>query len=223
MSAMPSIRLNNELRDTFITKVIQEICPQTSLGNPLENLDLGQKLLDEVYKEEHKILLAKLPSLFQNTMLEKTNRLSGFYFKTNSTEYLRKHIQSFTWHISEQRIPNAFADYTYYYSNEDKDNSLILPYNHWASEMLRAYDKDLTTKAEQRSILKNKLEQLLNSVNSSRQLFNAWPDAIKYKHHLPIPEHKISRAQRVQNKPAVSAEDINLTVKLATSNYKQNI
>ena len=99
----------------------------------------------------------------------------------------------------------------------------MLPYDHWATTKLIAYEKERGIWNEQRTMLEHKLDSLLISVNSSRQLFNAWPDAIKYKHHLPIPEQPIARAQKAKRKAAVSAEDLDLTVKLATAKYKQNI
>ena len=61
MCAMPSIRLNNELRDTFKRKVIEEILPRNKMNNPQNDTTLGQKLLDECYTQAHKDLVKQLP------------------------------------------------------------------------------------------------------------------------------------------------------------------
>lgn len=201
-----SIRLNSHLKQQFINRVMKENFPGDSEPClPSEDTSTGDALYQEVMDEFNEA--KNVPTwLLPNKSISKITILF-----TNGTKKEKR-----TFDLSGSK---PWFEETGYWGNS---GSIIptLPYDHEVNLKFTNAEQQKADWNEQRRELERKLRELIEPLNSTKQLFNAWPDAIEYKDVFPIPDEPVSRRREV-GRTDVTAEEMNMTLRMAKATFKE--
>lgn len=201
-----SIRLNHNLKTRFIQRVLNATFPKDEEPElPSEDSSISDALYKEImaeFKQAKDVPLWLQPK-------KKISKIQILF-----TDGTKKEQRVFE--FSKEKL--WFEDVGYWGTG----GSILptLPYDHKVNLDFAEAEAQQRDWRQQRAELERKLYQLIEPLNSTKQLFNAWPDAIEYKDVFPIPDEPVSRRREV-GRTDVTAEEMNMTLNMAKATFKE--
>lgn len=201
MKGAKSVRLNNEMRDKF-KKAVRE----DSLGERPQLRDFTKKLAPHVYKtyfEKYEQRVADAPGWACHS----TKSLFILIPVEFAAGYSSKPTTMLSFKLPSRKIMfRQLKDEGYSYNNADRAgpvagelDTVTVQYK----EYLRQ-EKDWETKKQ---TLTEQLKKLIDPLNTTEQLYKAWPEAKKYSDCFPFIPKKIAKTE-------VSKMEMNITTKM---------
>lgn len=203
-----SVRLNMGNRDTFIDTVLEDVMPRDSEPGQQTFCDKwANKLYDVIYPADVVKAMKACPKwMFQET--------DFIYIDFGMNSHNRAQILKFEVPAKSLALESENSNH-YYSSHSDNVGLPKIPSDHPAKaewEQLNQQARDWSTK---RSSLHTQLHQMAYACNTSHQLYEVWPDALKYAQEC-FPYEEPKEAVRGGDS-LVSAAELNIGIKLAQS------
>lgn len=200
-----STRLNGDNRNDFIRRVMQDKLPENRCPQDERFYKKWQpKIYSEVYGpyEEH---MDQLPSWFFVSSKTMQVRLA-----TNPEESQFDTV-SFEFDKEIKRINEQTGYYSY---SKDTNRIPDLPYDHEASRDWRALRQAQRDFRTQQTELRQQLNQLVRTCNTSGQLYKAWSEAVNYSDCFPY------KAPTRHQGSEVSEKEMEIGIKIAQTTSK---
>lgn len=214
MSKEPkSIRLTNDLRDTFINKVVATYYDDNAAPEEIDLTRQESNTLVDRITDPYKEVLGLMPSWAVMQAEELRIRAKKRYDANFSFDLDLPLGTKIDW------FPDKEGSY---YRQQGAKAQVVYEDHPELQKLYKAKEKRRNWRSA-RDEFRGMLKKLTYSVNSTRQLYRAWPDAIKFQDVFPHPEETGTGDRRSKTVPAVSAIEIEMAAKLGNINISDAV